>query len=454
MKVASSAYSLKGRLLWLLLGAITVTAAIQSTIAYRTSLDEANEIFDYHMQQVALSLRGGLPASSIVEKFVHDGEEENFDLIIQVWATDGTPIFTSTARAELPRHATFGFSDLQIGDASYRVFALQMPNRVIQIAQESSARGELARSLALRTVLPVLLLAPLLALLVWWIVHQAFRPVVGAQQELSARRVDDLSPVSTTGLPNEIRPLVLELNLLFERLHKAFAAQQHFVADAAHELRSPLTALRLQAEAMLRVKEAADRQAAGGRLIAGIDRATRLVEQLLLLARQEAGGLAALRMGPVPLDSVVSLAVEDIIAQAHLAELDVGLVRSDAAEIAGSADSLRVLMRNLLENAIKFTPKGGRIDVSIVAEASQCTLLVEDSGPGISTANRARVFDRFFREGTVEVSGSGLGLSIVKTIADAHHATISLSSSARLGGLMVAVHFPAASSAAAQPIPS
>ena len=438
---STSAYSLKYRLLWLLFAAIGVTAIIQTAIAYKTSLDEANEIFDYHMEQVARSLRGGLPASSIAEKFVRGGEEENFDLVIQVWSLDGAPVFISAARAALPQRAVLGFSNADANGKSYRVYSMQTPNRVIQIAQEMSVRHELAQSLAMRTVLPILLLAPILLGLVWWLVTRAVNPILEAQRQVASREADDLSPLAYKGLPDEVKPLVVELNLLFERLRQAFATQKAFIADAAHELRSPLAALRLQAQSILRSDNDETRDTGARRLIGGVDRATKLVEQLLSLAQHESGQNATSRLDRVRLIDIVQLAMSDVIALAQQKQMDLGLAPGDAGLMRANGESLRILVRNLLENAIKYTPVGGVIDIAIEQTDSSVRLFVEDSGPGIAPEYRERAFDRFFRAGGSEETGSGLGLAIVKAIAGQHGATVALKSSDRLGGLKVWVDF-------------
>ncbi|WP_233151850.1 cell wall metabolism sensor histidine kinase WalK, partial [Pelomonas sp. KK5] len=211
----------------------------------------------------------------------------------------------------------------------------------------------------------------------------------------------------------------------------------HFVADAAHELRSPLTALKLQLQALQRAPDEATRTLVQNRLGAGIDRATHVVEQLLLLARQEA---AAEAPKPVDLQALVQQVLAEQAATAQVREVDLGLVQADALTLPGHAEGLRVLVRNLVDNAIKYTPAGGKVDVALRG----ASLVVEDSGPGIPEAERARVFDRFYRSdaaASTNVTGSGLGLAIVKSIADRHGAALALDRSEALGGLRVTLRF-------------
>lgn len=441
--------SLRARLLWFLLAAIVLAAGVQALVAYRTVLKEADEIFDYHMQQMALSLRAGLPPSAAVGGLGGlRGSEQNFDFVVQVWTAEGVRIFESAEDAALPQLAVLGFADVRARGTTYRVFSVQTRGLVIQVAQDLAVRQRMAGALALRTIGPVALMAPLLMLMVWWVVSRSLAPVARVRQQVAAREADELSPVSEQGLPDEVRPLVQELNLLFDRVRHAFEAQKHFVADAAHELRSPLTALKLQVQALQRAPDDAAREVATVRLAAGIDRATKLVEQMLALARHEASVAGGAKPVPVDLGEVARLAVSDAIAHAQARRIDIGIARADdGAVVSGQPEALRMLLRNLLDNAVKYTPEGGRVDIGIARAADgACELSVDDNGPGLPEAERARVLDRFYRSDDSQandVAGSGLGLAIVKSIADLHGATVSLAASPSLGGLRVRVAFPA-----------
>ena len=438
--VGADMKSLRARLLWFLLAAIVLAAGSQAFVAYRTVLNEADEIFDYHMQQMALSLRAGLPPSAAVSG-LSDGDE-NFEFVVQVWTIDGQRIFESAAQAALPQRAVLGFSNVRARGTTYRVFSLQSRTLVIQVAQDMAARRHMAGTLALRTVGPIALAAPLLMLVVWWVVSRSLAPVARVRGQVAARQADDLSPVSESGLPEEVRPLVHELNLLFERVRHAFEAQKHFVADAAHELRSPLAALKLQVQSLKRAPDEATRELAVNRLAAGIDRATRLVEQMLALARQEASASADMPLEAVELQEVARLALSDAIAAAQARRIDIGIASADAARVRGRPEALRTLLRNLLDNAVKYTPEGGRVDIRIAQQADGAELAVEDSGPGLPAEERERVLDRFYRSGESQAPGSGLGLAIVKSIADQHGATLDIGHSESLGGLRVRLRFP------------
>jgi two-component system, OmpR family, sensor kinase len=432
-------HSLRARLLWSLLAAIVLTAMVQALIAYRTARAEADDIFDYHMQQMAMALRSGLPPGAQTPMDHDLIDDDKVDFVVQVWTAEGLRVYQSAARSSLPRRPVMGFSDLQARGTTYRVFSLQTRAQTIQVAQDMAARRAMAGTLALRTMAPIAVMAPALMLLVWCVVSLSLAPVARVRRQVATRQADDLSAVSDTDLPDEIRPLVQELNLLLERVRQALEAQKHFVADAAHELRSPLAALKLQAEGLRRAGDEATRERAVSRLSAGIERSTRLVEQLLVLARHQSASDLASAARPVPLLQVARWAVADASSSAQARHIDLGLAESEALTVHGHDEALRILLRNLIENAVKYTPEGGTVDVELRRRGDRAELVVEDSGPGIAPEDRARVLDRFFRVAGTETTGSGLGLAIVRSIADLHGATVELERSDRLGGLRVRV---------------
>ena len=440
-------HSLRGRLLWFLLAAISIAAIAQASIAYRTALENADQIFDYHMQQMALALRSSAPLSNSEVTAGIQAEAENNELMVQVWTPDGVQVFRTVSRARLPQHAVLGFSNVNENNTTYRVFSIQTPTQTLQVAQDMAVRRNMAGNMALRTVGPIAIMMPILMLVVWWVVSRSLEPVARVRSQVAARQADDLSPVSESGLPDEVLPLVQELNLLFGRVKTAFDAQQHFVADAAHELRTPLAALKLQAISLERAESGEARAVAIGRLTAGIERSTRLVEQLLVLARQEASAAGGAVNEQVALADLARRAVADMAGAAQGKGIDVGMQRCDEVLVAGQPDGLMIMLRNLVDNAIKYTPAGGRVDVDVLKGNQGVVLCVEDSGPGIPAEERERVFDRFYRIAGSGANGSGLGLAIIKAIAERHGGTLVLGQSERLGGLRVEVRFPLAPSA-------
>lgn len=438
---AERSFSLKRRLLGFVLASILLAATAWGIAAYRSALQDADATFDMHLQQMAHSLRGGVPLGLGFE----DGEagREGYDLFVQIWGPDGTQMFRS-ARSALPPRAVLGFSDAKVDGRRFRVYSLQTPLQTVQIAQDMDAREARARALALRATLPMALVAPLLMLAVGWIITRSLASVERMRANVARRADNDLSPLPEQGLPEEVRPLVQELNLLFGRVGSAFAAQKNFVADAAHELRSPLTAIKLQAEALRRASDESSREAAIVRLQGGIDRSIHLVGQLLLLARQDSGeATSTVPRGPVQLDELLNQCVTAALPLAQARGVDLGVEHSDQATTQGDSGALRTLLGNLVDNAVKYAPQGGRVDVSLLAKYGAPIFIVEDNGPGIPEAERERAFDRFYRlaDGTTTAEGSGLGLAIVRAIATQHGAQVVLDQSERLGGLRATVRF-------------
>ena len=435
--------SLRARLTGALLLAVLAFAALQAAVTYRTARAETEALFDAQMQRIALSLSGSLGAGALSDDAPAAETPAAREMIIQIWRADGVMLYRSPQGRLLPPQTVIGFSDTVAGGEPYRIYALRTATQVVQVAQQTEARGRMAGQLALRAVLPVALLAPVLMLIVWWVVGRAIGPIERVRRQVAARRPDDLAPLPTAGLPAEVRPLVGEMNGLLTRLSDAWDALTHFTADAAHELRSPLAALRLQAQSLQRAPDDATRAIATERLLAGIDRATRLVEQLLALARQEAAGEGA-ELVSLDLTALARNALAD--AEPEAARHAIALtLDAPTAHVVLRADeaALAVLLRNLLGNALRHTPPGGQVRVGVREEASVIDLTVEDSGPGIAPDERARVQDRFYRVPGTPGHGSGLGLAIVRAIAERHGAALTLDASPTLGGLRVMLRWPA-----------
>jgi two-component system OmpR family sensor kinase len=246
--------------------------------------------------------------------------------------------------------------------------------------------------------------------------------------------------VSDAGVPQEVSLLVAELNLLLTRMGSALQSQRNFVADAAHELRSPLTALKLQLQTLTRAKDDMARAQAVARLQGGVDRASRLVEQLLVLARQDPMSVPASDT-VVDLQACIEYAAADVAPLAASKNVEIRLEAAVRTAVEGDAEALRMMTRNLLDNAVRYTPADGSVAVAIASAEGKARLTVEDSGPGISEENRTRVFDRFYRVPGTSAGGSGLGLAIVKAIVDRHQGSVELGRSA-LGGLKIEVDLP------------
>jgi len=435
-------YSLRARLLFFLLAAIAVGALVQGAIAYRSTLQQADDIFDSLLQRTALSLGTGDGLLRMGPAHAKGSATPMADdLIIQIWTPDGVRVFNSRSRRPLPDQIILGFADAEVEGSTYRVYSLATPFQVIQVAQDMQVRKRMAGALAWRTVAPIAAAAPLLMLIVWCVVSWSLRPVKRARAQVADRRPEDLSPINVPDLPDEIRPLMQELNLLLERMRGAFAQQKQFVGDAAHELRSPLAALNQQLQSQRRASDDDSRRVAEQRLAAGIERATRLVEQLLSMARHE-NNAEQPPAETVDLADVVRLALSETLPAANAKDIGIELRGAPQAMVRGHRDDLVLLARNLLDNAIKYTSAGGHIAIRLDTPPEGARLLIDDNGPGIPPAERARVFDRFYRLDGNTQPGSGLGLAIARAIAQRHNAAITLEDVPDGPGLRAQVAFP------------
>lgn len=433
--------SLRIRLLLLLGVAIIAAAAVQFATSFRAAMREANNLFDYHMEQMALALQDSAFQQAEWYK-PSTGDTSDFDFVIQIWTDDGVRVYQSRPYRNLPEQGALGYSNVTLGNGDWRVYGVQNGTRVIQVAQKTDVRRDRAISLAVHALWPSIPVSLLLLAVAWWVVTASLSPLNRIGQDLANRNADSLAPVSDQGVPQEVSLLVAELNSLLARMAKALQSQQRFVADAAHELRSPLTALKLQVQTLARAKDDAARAQAVTRLQGGVDRASRLVEQLLALARQDPLSETS-ELKPIALTTCIEHAAGDVapIALQRHVQLEYGAYAH--AEIVGDGESIRVLVRNLLDNAVRYTPEHGRVRIDLIADDDFARLIVQDSGPGIPDEDRSRIFDRFYRVPGTSPTGSGLGLAIVKAIADRHNAVVSLGEGA-LGGLAVTVAFPLA----------
>jgi len=449
MRLRSVRASLRARLLVWLLGGVVLVGVAGGLIVYRNALAEADAFFDYHLKETALVLRDQpveyLPPSIPSNNAV-------YDFVVQVWTLDGELVYESRPHAALPNFATIGFATVSTASGQWRVYGTESLTKVVQIAQPMSVRRQGAAQLALRTLAPFALLMPVLGLLVWLAVGRSLQPLQRLARAVKARRVNALEPLSDEKLPEEVLPLVGSLNDLLGRLTAALDRERAFMADAAHELRTPLTALHLQLGALSRAATEPERAEAMGKLSEGVQRAIRLVEQMLALARQEP------RAEPVrtrlALDELAREVVAELVPLADARQIDLGMSETQSVFIRGERDAVATLIRNLVDNAVRYIPEGGRVDVSVECAGSMPAphgvIRVVDDGPGIAPEERERVFDRFYRKPGTRAPGSGLGLAIVKAIAAAHGATVELGKGGAGRGLEVKVSFPAATDAAGE----
>ena len=431
-------------LVWLLAGLASI-ALIASGATYLAARREVGELLDLQLKQLAYStriddlLRGRRPG---LEPPTPPSTSGITELVTQIWDRDGVLVYWSQPGMGLPVPATEGYSTANHDGRRWRVYTLVQGTHALQVAQAESEREAVATQTALRTLVPFVALLPIFGALIWIGVGRGLAPLDAISRAVARRRPDAMAPIAESRVPEELQPLVVSLNGLLERLSEALAAQRRFTADAAHELRTPLAALKLQLDLARRNGDASGGASALDDLDAGVARASHVVEQLLTLARVEPEARAQHRVDC----DLVALARDAIVARAALAadkSIDLGLAHATPATVSGDPASLAILLSNLIDNALRYTPRGGRIDVAVDRDDGGPTLSVTDNGPGIPVEDRERVFDRFFRGSDQHEQGSGLGLSIVKRIADAHHAVIDLDDAPQGSGLVVRVHFPA-----------
>jgi two-component system, OmpR family, sensor kinase len=437
---ADAMTSIRRKLLLALLAAMSAVMLLAAFATYRVAENQVNAMFDEQLRQLGLSMRdpmffGTLPAQI--------GNDEDSDYVIQVWSNEGETLYYSRPHRVLPDRAQLGLATVDTPNGAWRVFALQQHGKTIQVAQPMEVRENRAAAAALRTLTPYLVSLPVLALLIWFIVGRGLHPLNRIALSVQSRTPASLTPLDAGDAPDEVRGLVDAVNDLLARLQTALEAQRAFVADAAHELRTPLTALQLQVQVADRATNDNDRRVAMADLMAGLHRTSHAVQQLLTLARSESAPIIE-PTTPVNLLEQARAAVVEHQPLAAAKHIDLGLA-DDAidATMAGDADGIRIMLANLISNAVRYTPDGGRVDILTGIDRGRPYLLVDDNGPGIPPAEREHVFARFYRRPGERENGSGLGLAIVKAVAARHRADVALTTSPAQG-LRVAVHFPAA----------
>jgi two-component system, OmpR family, sensor kinase len=445
--------SIQRRLLLSMIAVVVVGIVVTATVVYRQARDEANELFDLQLRQIAQTIPVRLFGATAPDAL--DQLESGENVVVRIWDRQGGFVYGTHGNVDLPRPVQLGLTSVATKQGDWRVFAAIVDGNVLEVAQPISVRSRLAAEVALRTVAPLVILLPVMAIVLWWVVGRGLAPLRRVARDVAARRPEALGRLSEDALPEEVAPLVASLNRLLGDLAYARDAQRAFIADAAHELRTPLTAVQLQLQI---VERADDREARGIAIEAlrgGLARASRLVEQLLALARAEPEVVAAeVVASPVDLVALASDAVTMHAGLAHERGIDLGFENpGQALTVAGDRDALFTLLGNLIDNALRYTPRGGRVDVGVARRGEETVLSVVDDGPGIAAHEQSRVFDRFHRGDAArsagDTRGSGLGLAIVKRVAERHGARIEFGSASK--GLEVDVVFGAG---ATEPAPA
>ena len=351
----------------------------------------------------------------------------------------------SESLPSLPANLPDGLQTISRGHEQWRVLVRSRPDGSrVAISQPTAARDEIARGSALRAVLPLGALIPCLMLLVGIIIHYSFRPVSQLSAELDAKQSGHLQQLPMNEMPDELRPFIASINRLLERIAVMFDHQRRFIAHAAHELRTPITALSIQVENLDYANIPEDSRDRLTVLKSGIRRTAHLLEQLLALAKYEEDHASDAPV--VALDQVVKCAVAEVLPLAQGRAIDLGFAQIENATVRIDSTGLTVLLRNLIDNAIRYSFGGGRIDISVLRQGDQAILRIEDTGPGIPEADLDLIFEPFHRGSRPEGDGVGLGLSIVQRIVGIHDGSIGVENIVLPDrtGLRVTVRFPLA----------
>ena len=430
---AAAGYSLRRRLVWLLTGTVAAIWLLSVLVVYQRAHREAGELLDNQLSQVGETLLA-IVAGGEVEHFVkelHEHVDHNpVPIAFEVWLNkDGVArrLVISPSHTGFETGTTPGFSEHTHQGARWRFYAVQDDDaeyRVV-VGQAYAARERLAREVGLSLLLPAMLALPLMALAVWWVVSRALQPVNAVARQVGALDAQALAPLDEAArLPDEITPLRSALNALIRRVTEAFENERRFTADAAHELRTPLAALKVQAQVALRAQANDSRQHALIQVIAGVDRMTHLVEQLLTLARVDP---ARHDIAPQPFDpaAIITEVCSELLPQALRQGQSLSVDAAPGCSIAITPAWLQIALRNLVDNALRYAGKGAHIEVRLARTGSGCTLSVADDGPGVVPELRTRLTARFVR-GESEGEGCGLGLSIAARVAGLSHAQLEL----------------------------
>jgi two-component system sensor histidine kinase QseC len=429
--------TLRRRLLLLLLISVPIVWAIAVAASYLRSRHEINEYFDTQQIRFAQLVLSMLPSANLGESTRLPvaagalGEAELNDLSVAVWSPEGRLILTDQEGAVLPYRADApGFVEMELGGARWRVYYLHPAGSrwSVAVGQGVEERDEVLAGLLAGQLLPWALMLPVLIAAMAIAVRHALKPVQAIAREIEHRDADDLHPVAAEDLPAELSPLVAAMNRLFTRIAEAIEHERRLTADAAHELRTPLAALRAQWEAARVADDDTVRAAASAQIGAGIDRLGHLVEQLLALAAVESRPSSAFTR-LVQWDRVVEQALSDCMPLIERTGTEVEVhwpERSRPLPIVGDEALLTLMLRNLVDNALRYAPPRSRIAIRFDMDR----VVVEDEGPGLPQAVRARIGDRFFRPAGQSEPGSGLGVSIVMRVASLHRLEVTFANRA------------------------
>lgn len=447
-------YSLRRRLVALLIGVVALLWSASALVAFRTAHEEADALFDAQLVQVAETLLAIVAAEEsphIAHEMAEHQHAYRLPVAFQAWQRDADGnwrlLMRSAEMPESPASGQAGFDEHDLAGELWRFFTIDHEHsgyRVI-VGQNHQARYRLAGKLALHLLAPILIGLPLMALAIWAVVGRALRPVSVTAKAVGGMDARQLTPMEVPGpLPVEIAPLVNSLDELMGRMNEVLANERRFTADAAHELRTPLAGLKIQAQVARRASDEAGRARALEQVLSGVDRMSHLVQQLLTLSRLDPEAASGAVQETVDLAEVAESVCSALAAQAVAHQQSLELHAPAPLRVRGNRWWLEVLLRNLVDNALRYTQAGGRIRVEVDGAAG--LLRVADNGPGIAPEQRAAMLTRFARGADEQADGCGLGLSIVMRIAEILSAQVTLEEglggAAGSDGLAVVLRFP------------
>lgn len=439
-------FSLRRRLLGLLLGGVAAAWLVTMVFSYIDAHHEVDELFDAQLAQAAQTLLAlaGHDEGDDISDLGDAAHKYQRRLRCQIWRADGKLLMRSNNAPQTPLTAASGFSETRGEEGHWRHFSQWNEDHSlqVQVSENHHIRDDLIGHIAWRLLFPALFGLPLIGLWVWLATRHGFASLDGIARQIASRDPQQLQPVHPAAAPEEIRTLLESLNGLFQRVEHTLESERRFTADAAHELRTPLAALHAQLQVAQRARDEDERNRSLSQLQSGLTRAVHLVDQMLQLARLDPESSLPDPQA-VDLATLAEAVCADLGPQILAKNLDFDLEAPPEALVTGQAEWLRVLIRNLVDNAVRYTPEGGQVRVAIRRKGSTIDLSVSDSGPGIPVEERESVLRRFHRLNQGSQPGSGLGLAIVARIAELHGATLCLDTTPITKGLDVGVQFAA-----------
>jgi two-component system OmpR family sensor kinase len=429
-------WSIHRRLLAGLVSGVLLSGMISTVVIYVRARDEVDELFDRQLKQIALSLREQEDLSVTQPEPPYDQEEER--IVVSAWDRQGQPVFGLARDRQAPAAGSEGLATVIWQSQPWRIYTGVGSGGTVEVAQPLAARTSIAMRIVARILVPTIPIVIALIALVWITVRQGLKPLAEVTRALAARTGDKLQPMVIENQATEVMPFIRALNELLLRLKREITRQKHFVADAAHEFRTPLAALQLQLELVQSADSNAERSAALTQLRRGIDRLTHLAHQLLTMARLDPDTVRRPTQ-TLDLSEVAIRVMGELWPLARARGIDLGSVEHRRIMVQGDPEAFRIMLMNIVDNAIRYTPNGGRVDINLRQSGPTVELEVIDTGSGVPSEERDRVFDRFYRGMGQTTDGSGLGLAIVKRIAEQCGATIVLEDGQDGRGLRVRI---------------